>query len=48
MRPSKDFFERLQTDEAFAEEVGKKAKEMIDAGQTDYKEFFLCRLLSHI
>ena len=38
---SKEFFERLQNDEEFAKEIGMKAKEKIDAGETDYKALWI-------
>ena len=41
MNTSKEFFERLQNDEAFAQEVGAKVKEKMDAGETDYKALWL-------
>ena len=41
MNTSKEFFERLQNDEAFAKEIGEKAKEKIDAGEKDYKALWI-------
>ena len=41
MKTAKEFFEKLQSDEAFAKEVGKKAKEKIDAGEQDYKALWI-------
>lgn len=41
MKTSKEFFERLQNDEAFAKEVGEKAKAVVDAGEQDYKKIWI-------
>ena len=41
MKTSKEFFERLQSDEAFAQEIGAKVKEKFDAGETDYKALWI-------
>ena len=41
MNTSKEFFERLQNDEAFAKEVEEKVKEKMDAGEQDYKKFWI-------
>ncbi len=41
MKTSKEFYERLQNDEAFTGEVSEKIKEKIDAGQSDYKEVWI-------
>ena len=41
MKTSKEFFERLQSDEEFAKEVAEKAKEKVDAGETDYKAIWI-------
>lgn len=41
MKTSKEFFERLQADEAFAKETAEKAKAMTEAGKTDYKEIWI-------
>ena len=37
MKTSKEFFEKLQNDEAFEQEIGTKVKEKFDAGEKDYK-----------
>ena len=41
MKTSKEFFERLQTDEVFAKEIGEKAKEKVEAGERDYKKLWI-------
>ena len=41
MKTSKEFFERLRSDEEFAKEVVVKAQEKIDAKKTDYKEVWI-------
>ena len=41
MKTSKEFFEKLQSDEAFAQEIGTKVKEKFDAGETDYKSIWI-------
>ena len=42
MKSSKEFFERLKTDEAFAKEVGEKIQASVEAGETnDYKEILI-------
>ena len=41
MKNSKDFFDRIAGDEAFAQEIGKKVKTKIDAGETDYKKIWI-------
>ena len=41
MKTSKEFFERLQTDEAFAKEINETVKEKLDEGLTDYKEMWI-------
>ena len=41
MKTSKEFFEKLKSDEKFAKEVAGKVQEKIDAGATDYKEAWI-------
>ena len=41
MKTSKEFFERLQTDEDFAKEVGEKLKAKVEAGEKDYKALWI-------
>ena len=41
MKTTKDFFERLQSDEEFAKEIGEKVKAKYDEGVTDYKELWI-------
>ena len=41
MKTSKEFFERLQTDSAFAKEVSEKLQAKADAGETDYKAVWI-------
>lgn len=41
MKTSKEFFERLQTDEDFAKEVGEKLKAKVEAGENDYKAIWI-------
>ena len=41
MKNTKDFFERLQSDEAFAKEIAEKVKEKTDAGEQDYKKVWI-------
>ena len=41
MKSSKEFFDRLRSDEEFAKEAGTKAKEKIDAGEDDYKSIWM-------
>ena len=41
MKTSKEFFERLQNDEAFAMEIRGKAIKKIDAGEQDYKALWI-------
>ena len=41
MKTSKEFIERLQSDEEFAKEVAEKVREKAEAGATDYKEIWI-------
>ena len=41
MKTSKEFFEKLQNDEAFAQEIGTKVKAKFDAGEKDFKEIMI-------
>lgn len=41
MKTSKEFFERLQTDEAFAKAIGDEIKAKAEAGETDYKKVII-------
>lgn len=38
MKTSKDFFDRIRNDEAFAKEVAEKAQKIAEEGQQDYIE----------
>ena len=41
MKTSKEFFERLKSDETFAEQVRVKVQEKIEAGESDYKAIWI-------
>ena len=41
MKPSKEFFEWLHDDEAFAKIIAEKAKEKIDGREKDYKAILI-------
>lgn len=41
MKTSREFFEKLQNDEAFAKEVTEKVKAKADAGDVDYKSVWI-------
>ena len=41
MKTSKEFFERLSSDELFMQEVEDKIRARIDAGEQDYKKLWI-------
>lgn len=41
MKPSKEFFERLQTDEEFAKEIAEKIHTRFNEGETDVKALWI-------
>ena len=41
MKTTKEFFDRLASDEPFAKEIGEKAKARIETGVTDYKALWI-------
>ena len=41
MKTSKEFFEKLQSDEGFAQEIAEKVKAMAEAGEEDYKKVWI-------